>query len=162
MLFVLRLLIGYALACYILIANAYAISDWQVYRDTIYECRLQYPSSVFVQDPLDVAQEGQRFSGTDETIYFRVLGFKNSTELSAAQIKAKYFAASVPGDVVYERTKTEFVVLSGYRDDSIFYVKVSLSPDKRTACVLEIVYPRKSKNAFDGIVTRMSRSFAVR
>jgi hypothetical protein len=37
---------------------------------------------------------------------------------------------------------------------------VSLSPIRPVACVLEIVYPRAAKEAFDSIVIRVSRSFS--
>ena len=67
----------------------------------------------------------------------------------------------MPGDITYERTKNEFLALSGYRDGGIFYTKVAVSDDQRTACILDITYPRSLKQQFDGIVTRMSRSFKV-
>lgn len=155
----LRLGFGCALAVFLAIAPVHANLGWETYRDSIYDCQLQYPGSMFTRDELDVAQDAQRFSGPNQFTYFRVMGFNNPTELSATEIKAKYYAASVPGEVVYERTKAGFLVLSGYRNGSIFYMKVSLSPIRRVACVLEIVYPRASKEAFDSIVTRMSRSF---
>jgi hypothetical protein len=67
----------------------------------------------------------------------------------------------MPGDITYNRTKSSFLVLSGYRGRDIFYTKVAVSPDRRVACILDITYPRSLKRQFDGIVTRMSRSFHV-
>jgi hypothetical protein len=135
---------------------------WDVYRDSVHGCFVEYPHSVFRREPLDVAQDAQRFSGPDQSTYFRVLGFQNENELTSADIKTKYFAASVPGAIMYDRQKPNFWVTSGYRGKKIFYMKVALSPDRRTACVLEIVYPRGKKTAFDDVVTRMSRSFRAR
>jgi hypothetical protein len=133
--------------------------SWTVYRDSLYGCRLEYPSSLFSQEPLDLAENFQKFSGSNAQIFFRVMGVENKDKLSPAGVKARYLSADVPGDIVYERTKPDFLVLSGYRGGSIFYTKVAESPDQRTICILEITYPRKAKKAFDGVVTRMSRSF---
>ncbi len=108
-----------------------------------------------------MAEKAQRFSGPDSQTFFRVMGVENKENLTPAGVKAKYLRADVPGDIVYERTKRSFLVLSGYRDDGIFYTKVAMSVNQRSVCILEITYPRKAKRAFDDIVTRMSRSFVV-
>lgn len=135
--------------------------DWSVYRDSVSGCRLDYSSSLFTQEPLDLEEDIQRFSGADEQTYFRVRGIDNKDKLNPAEIKEKYLRADVPGDIVYERTRSDFLVLSGYRDDSIFYTKLAVSPDQGTICILEITYPRSMKRKFDDAVTRMSRSFGV-
>jgi hypothetical protein len=134
--------------------------DWGAYRDEKHGCQLDYPQALFAPDP-DEPGEPQRFSGNDESIYFRVMGAENASKWTPEDIKDKYLRANMPGDVTYQRTKDEFLVLSGYRDDAIFYTKVAVSDDRRTACILDITYPRSAKEDFDGIVTRMSRSFKV-
>ena len=134
---------------------------WAAYHDSVYDCQLQYPASLFTPEPLDMAEKAQRFSGPDSQTYFRVMGADNKENLTPAGVKAKYLRADVPGDILYERTKGRFLVLSGYRGDSIFYTKVAMSANQRTICILEITYPRKAKRAFDNVVTRMSRSFVV-
>jgi len=151
---------GLAIAAWVSVgAPVNAKQAWDHYRDSVHGCSVQYPASVFRREPFDVSQEAQKFSATDPSTYFRVLGFNNEKELSSADIKAKFLAASVPGDVVYDKQRARFWVVSGYRGKNIFYMKVALSPDRRIACVLEILYPRTRKRAFDGIVTRMSSSF---
>jgi hypothetical protein len=137
--------------------------DWGVYWDEQHGCRLDYPQALFVPDPADPAEPGepQRFSGIDESIYFRVMGAENISKWTPQDIKDKYLRANMPGDITYQRTRDEFLVLSGYRDDSIFYTKVAISGDQRIACILDINYPRSAKKDFDTIVTRMSRSFRV-
>ena len=158
------LLIGISLAlgAGLTLTPASSRSDaWAAYRDSVYDCQLQYPASLFTPEPLDMAEKAQRFSGPDSQTYFRVMGVDNKENLTPAGVKAKYLRADVPGDILYERTKGRFLVLSGYRGDSIFYTKVAMSANQRTICILEITYPRKAKRAFDYLVTRMSRSFVV-
>src|SRR4051812_14154126 len=69
---------------------------WDTYHYSVHGCSVQYPRSVFRRQPFDVSQQGQRFSGADQSSYFRVLGFQNENQLTSAAIKAKYFAESVP------------------------------------------------------------------
>jgi hypothetical protein len=135
--------------------------SWAVYHDSIHDCRLEYSSALFTRDPFDSTKESQRFSGPNTQTFFRISGMDNKEHLTPNDLKTKYLEADAPGDIVYERTKPEFLVLSGYRGDSIFYIKAAVSPDNRTICVLEIFYPRNAKRAFDNVVTRMSRSFVV-
>ncbi len=134
--------------------------SWAVYQDDLHECRLDYASDVFTQGSID-EDEFQRFSGPNRQTYFRVKGLPNEEKWSPEQIRAEYIKSRGADDVVYERTKSDFLVLSGFRGDNIFYTKVALSSDNETICVLDISYPRKAKRAFDAVVTRMSRSFAA-
>jgi hypothetical protein len=134
--------------------------DWGVYEDAEHGCRLDYPRFLFSADP---EQEGEplRFSSEDESTYFQVMGVESTANWIPSDIKQKYLRTDMP-DVTYERTKSEFFVLSGYRDDAIYYTKVTVSDDHHTACILDITYPRSRKKEFDPIVTRMSHSFEAR
>jgi hypothetical protein len=85
--------------------------DWAVYEDPEHGCRLDYPRSVFSADH---EEEGEplRFSSEDESTYFRVMGVENTAEWSTSEIKQKYLRTDMPGDVTYERTKSEFLVVT--------------------------------------------------
>jgi hypothetical protein len=134
--------------------------EWGVYRDEARGCRLHYPKALF---SLDTREQGKphRFSSSDQNIYFRIMGAENTSKWTPQDIREKYLRADMPGDITYERTRGRFLVLSGYRGGNIFYTKVAVSGDQRTACILDITYPKSLKKQFDGIVTRMSRSFYV-
>jgi hypothetical protein len=134
--------------------------DWGVYEDVEHGCRLDYPRALFSRDPEEPG-EPQRFSGEDDSTFFRVMGAENTSKWTPADIRQKYLRADMPGDITYERTKSEFLVLSGYREEAIFYTKVAVSDDHHVACILDITYPRSRKKEFDRIVTRMSHSFKV-
>lgn len=134
--------------------------SWAVYRDDTQKCRLMYANNVFAPGGID-AENFQRFSGLNKDTYFRTIGLPNEEQLTPSEIRAEYIKKRGTTDLVYERTKRDFLVLSGFRGQNIFYTKIALSPDNRTICVLHISYPRKAKRAFDAIVTRMSRSFAA-
>jgi hypothetical protein len=157
-----RLASGLALAVVLNASPSPAQDDgWSVYRDQVFDCRLDYPTSLFTLDPLDIEEDFRRFSGPDGQTHFRVRGADNHDRLTPSEIKAKYLQADLPSDIVYERATSEFLVLSGYQDESIFYTKVAVSPDQRIICILMISYPRGAKQEFDAVVTRMSRSFGI-
>jgi hypothetical protein len=151
-------LAGLTIIC-VLPASAQDLT-WRVYDDAEHGCELEYPATIFAADAVR-SDQPRRFSSSDENVYFRILGTVNSAGWTPAEIKRKYLGSSMPGKVVYERTKDEFLVLSGYRNGNIFYTKVVVSDDRRVACILDLTYPRAMKRRFDGIVTRMSRSFEV-
>ena len=142
-------------ACGIMPAMA---DDWTIYREG--SCQVSFPRSLFTKD---VRQSGHPalFSGPNEKTFFRIMEADNEEEFSLKTLRNKYFGADVPGDVSYQRSTEDFLVLSGYRRDRIFYTRVELSADKRTICILELTYPRKQKRSFDQLVTRMSHSFSA-
>ncbi len=134
-------------------------ANWLRYRDQTHGCRIEYPGRLFSRDARDVEKDFQRFSGASENTYFRIQGVANEENLNSRQIRATYLKENAPGDVIYGKTKKDFLVVSGYKGRSIFYTRVAVSPDNKTLCIVEISYPRAEKRAFDPIVTRMSRSF---
>ena len=134
--------------------------EWRVYLDPAHGCRLDYPAALFSPEPRG-ADQPQGFSGEDESIHFRVLGLENASQWTPEDIRKNFLNIAMPGDVTYESTRNEFLVLSGFRGADIFYTRVAVSGDRRTACILDITYPRELKGEFDSIVTRMSRSFGV-
>jgi hypothetical protein len=131
-----------------------------VFRDDRHECRIDYERDMFTRGSLD-SDNYRRFSGPNQDTYFRVTALANDENLTPREIRKEYLLKKGTKDLVYERTKGEFLVLSGFRGRNIFYTKIALSPDNETICVLHISYPRKAKRAFDSRVTRMSRSFAA-
>jgi hypothetical protein len=152
------LLIGLGLV--VVLPTPSKAATWAVYHDETEKCSLVYASSVFTLSKKD-AEDFRRFSGPNKEIYFRVAGLPNDQRLNPKQIRAEYIQKRGKAEIIYERTKTGFLVLSGIRDQKIFYSKVAVSPNARNICVLHIVYPVKSKRAFDKIVPRMSRSFTA-
>lgn len=133
---------------------------WVVYRDSTHGCRVDFPSALFSADAL-APDRPQRFSGANQDVYFRIMGVENNPAWTPSDIRRKYLNLNMPGAVVYQRTKDNFVVLAGYRERNSFYTKVAVSDDRRTACILDVNYPLLHTKNFDGIVMRMARSFAI-
>lgn len=132
-----------------------------VFRQDGRECLLDYDGNTFVPGQMDT-ENYRHFVGPTKETYFRVTGLANNENMTPGKIRKSYLEKRGRQDLVYDRTKGRYLVLSGYRGQVIFYTKISLSADNHTICVLDIFYPRGLKQAFDSQVTRMSRSFTAR
>ena len=132
-----------------------------VFQEDGHACTLDYDKNMFARISLD-PDGHRRFSGSNENTYFRVTALANDESMTPFEIRKDYLLKRGKKELVYDRAKGDFLVLSGYRGQSIFYTKISLSPNNKTVCVLDIFYPRELKRAFDPYVTRMSHSFAAK
>lgn len=126
-----------------------------------HECTLDYDRSAFVVSSID-SENYRRFSRPDPETYFRVTALANDENMTPEKIRNGYLLKRGRKDLVYDLTKGQFLVLSGYRGQNIFYTKIALSGDNKTICVLDIFYPRKLRRSMDSEVTRMSQSFAAK
>jgi len=62
-------------------------------------------------------------------------------------------------DITYQPRGRTWFVLSGHRDDQIYYEKVIFSCGGRVVNVLAISYPEAQRGVFDEVVERMEDSF---
>ena len=131
-----------------------------VFQKDGHACTLDYDRAIFMAGANN-KDNYQRFSGPNPDTYFRVTALANEENMTPEKIRNGYLEKRGKKDLVYDRMKSGFVVLSGYRGRNIFYTKISISPNNKTVCVLDIFYPPELKRAFDSQVTRMSLSFAA-
>lgn len=154
-----RLIPAVILACGMFFPVAAKAESEVVFRQEGHACRLDYDRDLFERGELD-GENYLRYAGPRDS-YFKVTAMANDENLTPAQIREQYLKEFGRKDLVYERTRGGFLVLSGYRGNSIYYTKIVMSPDNGTVCVLHIYYPREMKRAFDKRITRMSHSFAA-
>jgi hypothetical protein len=133
---------------------------WQPYHDDTRKCRFEYPSSLFQRESVD-DDDFMNFSTPDGEASFRIKSVANAENLTPEEIKAE-FVRKTDSVLVYDRENDDFVVLSGFHGNDIFYSKIALSEDRKQLCILHISYPSAWKRAFNDIIPRMSRSFRAR
>ena len=133
---------------------------WQPFQDDARQCRLEYPSSLFQREFID-DDEFLNFFTREGEASFRVKSVSNKENLTPEEIKSE-FIRKTNSVLVYDRENDNFLVLSGFQGDSIFYSKIALSEDREQICILHISYPSTMKRAFNDIVPRMSRSFRAK
>lgn len=133
---------------------------WQPFQDDARLCRLEYPSSLFQRESID-GDDFLNFSTREGEASFRIKSVSNKENLTPEEIKAE-FVRMTNSVLVYDRENDDFLVLSGFHGESIFYSKIAFSEDRKQLCILHISYPSALKRAFNDIVPRMSRSFRAK
>ena len=129
------------------------------YQDVSRQCHLEYPSSIFMRGSVD-EDDFLHFSNFGGDASFRIKSLPNEEILTPGKIKAE-FVKKTHSILVYDQEKDDFLLLSGFQSENIFYSKIALSEDRKQLYVLHISYPISDK-AFDGIVLRMAWSFRAK
>jgi hypothetical protein len=66
--------------------------------------------------------------------------------------------ARQPGETItYEKSERSWIVVSGYRNDEIFYRRANLACGGTRWHLIEFKYPRQDKRRMDAIVTKISQ-----
>jgi hypothetical protein len=132
---------------------------WQTFSVPESGLTVQYPSGIFsVVEGKAEKGVGQRFSSADGrsllTIYSR--------ENEAGDSPASYLRNNlkIPRSVLtYHRVTHSFFAIATRQEGSILYSRCNFSSDPKGAIhCIDLVYPEPEKRAWDGIVTRISRS----
>jgi hypothetical protein len=137
-----------------------AAESWETYRNPRFGYVLSYPSSVFKAQPPSEKRDGQTYLSADGRAKIVVYGTLNDERFSPAQYRAtilKQFAGYNEMDYS-PRGKTWFV-LSGFRDDVIYYQKVMFSCGERVINALSVTFPRAEKNFYEGLIEVMEDRF---
>lgn len=92
-----------------------------------------------------------RFTSPDgrATLTMRDLG-------AAAGSPAAIIRPGPDEQVTYRRRRQNWLVLSGYRGDDIFYRRAGYACGDRRIHVIELIYPRDQKRRYDSLVTSIS------
>jgi hypothetical protein len=120
--------------------------------------RVDIPATVFSVDAGSPETGfGRRFLTSDARADLTVQSVANDAGDSPAVFLAR---KNPPKDIVFKRITSLFFVVSGFRDDKIWYDRCNFA-GRLTSCVL-INYPAAEKREWDSIVTRISNTLANR
>jgi len=133
--------------------------DWQTFLVPEFGTTVEYPAGIFsVQYGKAEKGIGQRFNSADGrsllTIYTR--------ENEAGDTPASYLKNNLRvgrSALDYEQVTRSFFAISSTGQGLIFYSRCNFSTDAGKAIhCLDLIYPQAEKRAWDGVVTRISRS----
>jgi hypothetical protein len=131
---------------------------WRGYTDPNTGTRVEYPASIFSLDegPFQRAP-GERFGSTDGRAHLAVFSIRSEQSGSPAAFVARNL--QVPRSALrYERIAPSFFALSGVHEQDIYYVRCNSSSDRSMLHCFYLIYPASEKRAWDGIVTRISKT----
>jgi len=111
------------------------------------------PTSIFSKEAAHPDGYGERLKTSDGRAELTVLSVRNSRNDTPATFLAKL---NPPTDIQYKRVTRRFVVVSGYKRDTVYYSRCNFSKGL-VHCVM-INYPASEERDWDQIVTRISLS----
>jgi len=137
-----------------------AVAAWAWDRDPDLGFAYSYPSEVFKRLEGDGKPSFHYFASADSEAKFLVGGWNNSAGQSPESFK-RWMMENVGGydELTYRPRGRSWFVLSGYREDTIYYEKVMFSCRDQLVNVLAITYPVAKRGMYDSIVERMENAF---
>jgi hypothetical protein len=118
---------------------------------------LDLPHAVFTKaDGHAHRNVGRRYRTADGRARVAVWTQRNARRDTPASYLRRTFV--IPrGSLDYERSTPDFAVVSGVHTGKVYYLRCNLSPNGTFHC-FDLAYPARERKAWDGIVTRMSRT----
>ncbi len=137
------------------VSQANAQQGYTKYCNARYGFCVEYPVT-FGMEPAPTNNDGRVFYDRDG-FSMRVYGSYNALEHSFHdEMKEEAQAFDI---ITYKAAKNNWYVLSGYKDNTIIYIKTYMSRDREIFYHLRISYPAKYKTEYNKIVAKVSKSF---
>ncbi len=134
------------------------LTGWQTYVNERFGTHIDYPADMFKAMPPSENGDGRAFKAVDGTQFY-VFGQFNYDDSKGPAMAARDKEFGSYDRVTYEKSGTDWYVLSGYKGSDIFYRRAAIDAANGIVHVFEITYPASAKDAMNPIVTRMSKSF---
>ena len=156
-----RILIGCSLAlgAPAQVLAAPADPGWKEFLIPGFGTRLDYPAAVFsVSEGKSEVGTGERLSTADRRASLTIYSRANETGETPASYLRKNLRLS-QSVIQYQRVTPTFFAISAEREGTIYYSRCNFSGlHGQSIHCFDLVYPRREKRAWDGIVTRISLS----
>ena len=130
-------------------------NGWQTYENGRFGMRLEFPAEVFSAEAPPENGDGRTFRSSDATL--QVFAFQNADGDDPASLKQELVGAEGYDNVTYGPTGSDWLVLSGFRGDAIFYEKYFFRGGAISAFGME--FPQDRKPFYAPIVERIEDSF---
>jgi hypothetical protein len=132
---------------------------WQTFQVEDFGTRVDYPAGIFSERAGKADKgTGQRFTSADGRSTLMIYALENAEgDTPASYLRKNLRMARSALD--YERVTRSFFAISIERQGTVLYSRCNFaSGDGGTIHCIDLVYPQKVARAWDGIVTRISRS----
>ena len=130
---------------------------WTTYANERFGMRFDYPDGVFSPREPPENGDGRTFASEDATL--QIFAFENADGETAASLERRLVGAEGYADVTYSPGGENWLVLSGFRGENIFYEKYLFGGGGVAAFGLE--FPAEQKPFYAPIVERIEDSFRL-
>jgi hypothetical protein len=133
--------------------------EWQTFQVEDFGTRVDYPAGIFSERTGKADKgTGQRFISADGRSTLTIYAMENAESDTPASYLRKNLRMSRSA-LDYERVTRSFFAISIERQGTVLYSRCNFaSGDGGTIHCIDLVYPQEVARAWDGIVTRISRS----
>ena len=136
--------------------------DWTLYRNARFGFMIAYPTRLFAPDPERESPDGRAVVSADGRARLLVGAFENADRLSLQDYREFLLRESYAGaSIDYAPVKDRWFVLSGTRDGSMFYERVTFTCGGRYINSWAMLYPVSERRLYDRVVERVAKSYAA-
>lgn len=134
--------------------------DWRTVAHERLGFEIAYPANVFMPVASQTVETGRILTTRDGKAKLLIGSFENEAGLSLEDYRAHVLETSYRGAAIdYAPVRRSWFVLSGVRDDVIFYERVSFTCEGRRITSWAILYPVAQRRYYDRILEAVARTF---
>lgn len=142
-------------------ALAARLHTWMTIESERFGYSLAYPGSVFTADNGRAGDEGHVLVSHDGRARLLAAAFPNTEETSLEDYRAYLLKNNYPGATLdYAPIRKKWFVLSGTRDGTMFYERVSFTCGGRLINSWAVLYPATERRLYDRVIEVVARSYA--
>ena len=136
-------------------------AGWSTYRNERHGLMVSYPTAHFIALPA-ATEDARLFVSSDDKARLLVGTLDNTDNKTVAQYQQFLLRESYAGAAVdYAPLRDKWFVLSGIRNGTAFYQRVSFSCNGRKIHSWAMLYPATEKAKYDPIIEQVHRSYRV-
>jgi hypothetical protein len=136
------------------------LNDWATLKNERHGFAIAYPVDVFEQKSAPTTDEGRVLLSKDGKAKLLVGAFENADNNSLAEYRQFLLDNQYAGAAIdYSAGKERWFVLSGIRDDEIFYQRVSFTCGGKLINSWAMLYPAAERKTYDTVLTAIARTY---
>lgn len=139
-----------------------AMGDWTTYRNARHGFSIAYPSARFPDDPANESEDGRLLVSKDGATRLLVGAFENAESSTLADYRAYLIDKNYAGaQIDYAPVRDRWFVLSGTRDGTTFYERVSFTCGGKLINSWALLYPTDQRRTWDPVLERIARTYSA-
>ncbi len=139
-----------------------AMGDWTTYRNARHGFTIAYPTARFPEDPANESEDGRLLVSKDGAARLLVGAFDNGENTSLAEYRTYLLEKNYVGaQIDYAPVRAKWFVLSGTRDGTMFYERVSFTCGGKFINSWALLYPAEQRRTWDPVLERIARTYSA-
>jgi hypothetical protein len=135
-------------------------TDWATISNERYGFMLAYPGNVFSPQEGAAREDGQVLVSRDGNARLLVATFENDAGATLDEYRQQLLNENYSGaDLDYAPSKKKWFVISGTREGTMFYERVSFTCGGRLINSWALLYPAAERQFYDRVVEAIARTY---